>query len=280
MQPITALLHSAFAQDLARVDAQMLMLHACGRAANERAWLIAHGHEMLSDTQFALWQAALQRRVAGEPVAYIIGYKEFYGMRLKISGDVLDPRDDTETLVDWALELIPKDQAFKVLDLGTGSGAVALAISKHRPLAQVTATEASSPALAVAQYNAKALNLPVRFILADPHNANWFSTIGSERFDLIVSNPPYIAEGDSHLQALRHEPAMALTSGADGLDAIRSIVTHAPSHLDPSGWLLLEHGYDQAEAVTREFERHKFAQALTRQDLAGVGRCTGACRLM
>lgn len=278
MLPIATLLHSAIAQGLARIDAKMLMLHACSRLAQDRAWLIAHDQETLSDAQFALWQAALLRRLTGEPVAYIVGYKEFYGLELKITPDVLDPRDDTETLVDWALELIPKDRAFNVLDLGTGSGAVALAISKQRPLAQVTATDASPEALAVAQMNASALNLPLRFVLADAHNPNWFSALGNERFDLIVSNPPYIAEGDAHLAALQHEPAMALTSGADGLDAIRSIITHAKSHLSAGGWLLLEHGYDQAAAITQVFACHDFGQTVTRQDLAGVVRCTGALR--
>jgi release factor glutamine methyltransferase len=271
-------MHSAIGQGLARIDTQMLMLHACGRSEQDRAWLITHDQDEASAVQLAAWQAALKRRLAGEPVAYILGHKEFYGLRLTITADVLDPRDDTETLVDWALERIPKDKPFKVLDLGTGSGAVALAISKQRPLTQVTATDASAPALAVAKTNADALNLRVRFVLADPHDANWFSKIGDERFDLIVSNPPYIAEGDAHLAALHHEPAMALTSGTDGLNAIRSISAHAKSHLLPSGWLLLEHGYDQASAVTQMLGAHDFQQIATRQDLGGVDRCTGAIR--
>jgi release factor glutamine methyltransferase len=189
---------------------------------------------------------------------------------------VLDPRDDTETLVDWALELIPADRVFKVLDLGTGSGAVALAIASQRPLAQVTATDASAPALAVAQANAASLKLPVRFVLTDAQNANWFSCLGGEVFDLIVSNPPYIAEGDSHLPALKHEPAMALTSGQDGLDAIRSIISHAKNHLSAGGWLLVEHGYDQAAVSLQLLRDCGFVQGVTRQDLAGVDRCTGA----
>jgi release factor glutamine methyltransferase len=278
MPHIAPLLQSAVGQGLARIDAQMLMLHACSRSEQDRAWLIAHNQEALSDAQFALWQAALKRRLAGEPVAYTVGYKEFYGLRLKVTADVLDPRDDTETLVDWALELIPKDKPFKVLDLGTGSGAVALAIAKQRPLAQVTATDASAPALAVAKLNAEALDLPVRFVLANAQDANWFSSLGNERFDLIVSNPPYIAQGDMHLAALQHEPAMALTSGVEGLDAIRNIVAHAKNHLLPSGWLLLEHGYDQAAAVTQVLGGHGFQQIATRQDLSSVDRCTGALR--
>ncbi len=275
---IATLLQTAIARGLERIDAHCLMLHACGRETRDRAWLLAHDRDVLGDAQSVLWHAALKRRMAGEPVAYIIGYKAFYGLKLKVTGDVLDPRDDTETLVDWALELIPKDKPFKVLDLGTGSGAVALAIASQRPLAQVTATDASYLALAVAQSNAQALNLPVRCVLTDAHNPNWFSALGNERFDLIVSNPPYIAEGDVHLAALQHEPAMALTSGADGLDAIRSIVMYANSHLSPSAWLLLEHGYDQAAAVTQVFAGHEFGQAVTHQDLASVDRCTGALR--
>jgi release factor glutamine methyltransferase len=212
----------------------------------------------------------------GEPVAYITGHKEFYGLRLKITPDVLDPRDDTETLVDWALELIPADRPFKVLDLGTGSGAVALAISKQRPLAQVTATDASAAALAVAQANAASLKLPVHFVLADAQDANWLSCLDGEVFDLIVSNPPYIAEGDAHLPALKYEPAMALTSGQDGLDAIRSIVSHAKNHLSVGGWLLMEHGYDQAAISLQLLSDCGFVQGVTRQDLAGVDRCTGA----
>ncbi len=275
MLPITALLHSAIVQGLARIDAQMLMLHACGRAAQDRAWLIAHDQEMLSDAQFALWQAALLLRLSGEPVAYIIGYKEFYGLKLKITADVLDPRGDTETLVDWALELIPEDQAFKVLDLGTGSGAVALAIQSQRPNAQITATDASGQALAVAQTNADVLHLPIRCVLADAHLPNWFSSLGEEMFDLIVSNPPYIAEGDAHLAALKHEPEMALTSGKDGLDAIRNIVANAKMHLSVGGWLLFEHGYDQASTVADILRENGFSAFSTRPDLAGLPRCTG-----
>jgi release factor glutamine methyltransferase len=278
MPHIAPLLQSAIGQGFARIDAQMLMLHACGRSEQDRAWLIAHDQEALSDAQFTLWQAALKRRLAGEPVAYIVGYKEFYGLRLKVTADVLDPRDDTETLVDWALELIPQSKPFKVLDLGTGSGAVALALSKQRPLAQVTATDASVPALAVAKLNAEALDLPVRFVLADAQDDNWFSSLGDERFDLIVSNPPYIAEGDVHLAALHHEPAMALTSGTDGLDAIHSITAHATKHLIAGGWLLFEHGHDQAAAVTQVLGGHGFQQIATRQDLSSVDRSTGALR--
>jgi release factor glutamine methyltransferase len=276
MLSLLQLQNDAAALGLARIDAQMLLLHACGRDTNDRAWLIAHGDDLINPAQLAVWEDASKRRLAGEPVAYITGHKAFYGLQLAISPAVLDPRDDTETLVDWALELIPKDLTFKVLDLGTGSGAVALAIAGQRPLAQLTATDASAEALALAHANSTALNLPVNFIAADASDPDWFSALQGEVFDLIVSNPPYIAEGDAHLAALKHEPAMALTSGADGLDAIRSIISHASEHLHSSGWLLVEHGYDQAAAVRDLLSLHGFAHAATRQDLGAVDRCTGA----
>lgn len=276
MQTITALLQSAAAQGLPRHEAHYLMLHACGRETHDRAWLLMHEQDVLSDAQLGLWQSIVQRRLAGEPVAYIVGYKAFYGLRLNVNSAVLDPRDDTETLVEWALELLSKDRASNVLDLGTGSGAVALALASQRPFAQVTATDASPEALAVARANSAALNLPVNFIAADASEPNWFAALGDQVFDLIVSNPPYIAEGDAHLAALKHEPAMALTSGADGLDAIRNIIQHASKHLAPNGWLLLEHGYDQAERVCSLFASHGFVDAITRKDLSNVDRCTGA----
>ena len=278
MPSLDALLLQAATQGLQRIDAHMLMLHCCGRQTHDRAWLLAHGTDEASEPLQAAWQQALQRRLAGEPVAYIVGHKSFYGLKLAISPAVLDPRDDTETLVDWALDLIPKDLPLRILDLGTGSGAVALAISSQRPLAELTATDASAPALAVAQSNAERLQLPVRFVQAYGDDPHWFSQLQGEVFDIIVSNPPYIAEGDAHLPALKHEPAMALTSGKDGLDAIRSIIAHAPDHLRAGGWLLLEHGYDQAAAVRSLFLANGFAASLTRKDLAGVDRCTGARR--
>lgn len=276
MQTLAQILQQAAELGVARIDAQMLLLHACGRPAQDRAWLASHGTDAIVPSQQLAWQQLLKRRVAGEPVAYILGYKEFYGLRLAVSPAVLDPRDDTETLVDWALALIPKDQPRKVLDLGTGSGAVALAVCSHRPLAQVIATDASSEALDVACANAAALAFKVQFTLADASHPDWFACLEGESFDLIISNPPYIAEGDPHLTALTHEPALALTSGKDGLDAIRSIVANASRHLMLGGWLLLEHGYDQAERVRHLFTAQGFVKATTRQDLGGVDRCTGA----
>lgn len=275
--PLHQLLQKAIQQGLPRIDAQMLLLHACGRDPLDRAWLAAHNTDAASPSQQAAFEQAAARRLGLEPIAYIVGFKAFFGLRLAITPDVLDPRDDTETLVNWALELIPQDSPARVLDLGTGSGAIALAVKSQRPLAQLTATDASPAALRVARSNAAALALPVEFVLADPEQPNWFAALGDRRFDLILSNPPYIAEGDPHLAALQHEPGLALTSGADGLSAIRSILAHSADHLQPGGWLLIEHGYDQAAAVRAAFATNGYS-AQTRPDLAGVDRCTGAQR--
>ncbi len=276
---LSQLQQEATALGMARIDAQMLLLHACGQDTHDRAWLIAHGDDQPSSAQQSAWQSFVQRRMEGEPVAYIVGHKAFYGLRLKVSPAVLDPRDDTETLVDWALELIPAGQAQSVLDLGTGSGAVALSIASQRPQAHITATDASAEALEVARSNAAELQLPCSFVLSDAQAPHWFSALSGEVFDIIVSNPPYIAEGDAHLPALKHEPSLALTSGADGLDAIRSIILHASHHLHSGGWLLLEHGFDQAARVRHLLVSHGFADATTRQDLGGMDRCTGAILL-
>ena len=254
---------------LARIDAQLLHLHALGRSPHDRAWLLAHDSDALPAEVQERLESWLQRRLAGEPIAYITGRKEFFGLSLQVDARVLDPRPDTETLVDWALTLLPADQALRVLDLGTGSGAVALAIQHERPNCQVPAVDASANALAVASANAQRLALPVRFVQSD-----WMANV-SGPFDLIVSNPPYVAEGDPHLAALTHEPLQALTSGADGLDDIRQIIAQAPSRLAPGGWLLLEHGWDQAAAVQDLLRHAGWVQVQSRQDLAGTERCTG-----
>jgi release factor glutamine methyltransferase len=192
-----------------------------------------------------------------------------------VDARVLDPRPDTETLVEWALAVLPAapaPQGLRILDLGTGSGAVALALQHKRPDAQVWAVDASQDALAVARANAQDLNLPVQFVLSD-----WLAAVPGV-FDLIVSNPPYVADGDPHLSALTHEPLQALTSGADGLEDIRQIIDQAPSHLAPDGWLLLEHGWDQAESVQALLREGGFVQVQSRKDLAGMDRCTGGQR--
>jgi release factor glutamine methyltransferase len=223
-------------------------------------------------------------------VAYIVGHKAFYGLKLAVDKRVLDPRDDTETLVDWALELLPtttrpelvegglktkatagqKETAPRVLDLGTGSGAIALAIQSKRPHAQVHASDASADALAVAQANATTHKLPVQF-----HQGGWLDAVKDQQFALIVSNPPYIAAADPHLAALTHEPLQALASGTDGLDDIRHIIAQAPQHLKSGGWLLLEHGYDQAAAVRDLLVQRGFAQVGSHNDVADIERCSG-----
>ena len=260
----------ALKQGLARVDAQMLLLHTLSRPLHDRAWLLAHDTDLLTEAQQNNWDLALQRRLQGEPVAYITGHKDFFGLTLHVDARVLDPRPDTEILVEWALELLPAGQAVRVLDLGTGSGAVALALQHQRPAAQVTAVDASADALAVASANAQRLNLPVHCVLS-----HWMDAVPGP-FDLIVSNPPYVAEGDPHLTALTHEPLSALTSGADGLDDIRKIIAQAPSRLAPGGWLLLEHGWDQAAMVQALLHSTGFGKVQSRQDLGGIERCTGA----
>ena len=254
---------------LARIDAQLLLLHAVGRPDAGRAWLLAHDTDAMDEAVHTQFIALCQRRLAGEPVAYLTGRKEFYGLPLQVDARVLDPRPDTETLVDWALEVIAPLASPRVVDLGTGSGAIALALQSQRADAQVLAVDASADALAVAQANAERLGLPVQF-----QPANWLAGVEGP-FDAIVSNPPYIPSADPHLAALTHEPLQALASGADGLQDIRTIVAQAPTHLRPGGWLLLEHGYDQAEAVAALLATHGFAQVQSRNDLAGIARCTG-----
>ena len=254
---------------LARIDAQLLLLHAVGRPDAGRAWLLAHDTDAMDEAVHAQFIALCQRRLAGEPVAYLTGRKEFYGLPLQVDARVLDPRPDTETLVDWALEVIAPLSAPRVVDLGTGSGAIALALQNQRADARVLAVDASADALAVAQANGKRLGLAVQF-----QTANWLAGVQGP-FDAIVSNPPYIPSADPHLAALTHEPLQALASGTDGLDDIRAIVTQAPAHLRPGGWLLLEHGYDQAPAVQALLQAAGFVQVQSRNDLADIARCTG-----
>ena len=250
------------------------MLHALGRSQADRAWLITHDDEVLSEPAALTFHALCQRRLAGEPLAYIVGSKPFFGLDLQVDNRVLVPRPDTETLVEWALTFDTANSVLKVLDMGTGSGAIALALKSVRPNWQITALDASADALAVAQSNAKGLNLNVNFL-----QSSWFDSLNDSKldtkFDLIVSNPPYIVEGDWHMAALAHEPKQALTSGADGLDDIRQIVTQAPDFLTSGGWLLLEHGYDQAVAVRDLLAQRGFSQLQSQQDLAGIERCSG-----
>jgi len=260
---------AAIALGLPRLDAQLLLLHVLVRAPNDRAWLLAHDSDALATEAVERFLELAQRRVGGEPLAYLTGVKEFYGLPLQVDARVLDPRPDTETLVEWTLERMAALPAPHVIDLGTGSGAIALALKHARPDALVSAVDASADALAVARANAQRLGLEVTFL-----PGNWLASIAGQ-FDLIVSNPPYIAEGDPHLAALGHEPRQALTAGADGLDDIRTIIRQAPGHLQPGGWLLLEHGWDQATAVRRLLQAAGFVDVQSRRDLAGLERCSG-----
>lgn len=260
-------------QGLDRLDAQMLVLLAIGHDPHDRAWLLAHDDQSLSVEHQMRLETLTQRRLAGEPMAYLRGEQAFFGLNLAVDARVLVPRPDTETLVNWALSLGTQlPAAAQVVDLGTGSGAIALAL-RHAAVAwQVSATDASADALAVAEANAKRLDLPVRF-----RQGTWLEAVAGERFDLIVSNPPYIAAGDRHLEDLRHEPLSALTAGADGLDDLRRIVAQAPAALQPGGWLLLEHGFDQAPAVRTLLTAAGFEQVQSRDDIAGIARCSGGC---
>lgn len=263
----------AWAQTLGlpRLDAQMLLLHAIGRALNDRAWLLMNSDAPLGVETHQSFSQFVQRRLATEPVAYITGQKEFFGLTLQVDARVLDPRADTETLVEWALSCLADVATPQVVDLGTGSGAIALALKHSRPDAQVHAVDASTDALQVAQANAKRLELAVQF-----HTGSWLSPFTKgPMFDAIVSNPPYIASDDAHLASLTHEPLSALASGTDGLEDLRDIVREAPHHLKPGGWLLLEHGYDQAQAVQDLLGNAGFTQVQSHADLAGILRCSG-----
>ncbi len=254
----------------ARIEIQMLLQQVLGVS---RAHLLAHPEQVLDEAQTAAYRALLQRRLAGEPLAYILGEREFFGLNFNVTPATLIPRPDTELLVELALQRIPLRDAFRVLDLGAGSGAIALSIAHARPDIEVTAVDASPEALEVARENARRLNIAnVRLLQSD-----WFSALAGERFDLIVSNPPYIAENDAHLAQgdLRFEPRAALASGADGLDDIRRIVAGAKQHLNPGGRLLFEHGYDQAARVRELLLREGYTEVFSARDLAGIERVSG-----
>ncbi|MDZ7891379.1 MAG: peptide chain release factor N(5)-glutamine methyltransferase [Rhodoferax sp.] len=269
MPSISQTIASLQTQGLDLTDSRLLLLHALGQPRAGRAWLLAHDTDLVSEAVTASLQGYVARRLAGEPVAYIVGHKEFYGLNLQVNSDVLVPRPDTETLVDWALDVTtPKPEA-RVVDLGTGSGAIALALKATRPALQVEAVDYSHAALAVAQANAQRLGLAVTF-----SQGSWLSGTKGV-FQAIVSNPPYIREDDEHLPTLRFEPRQALTAGDDGLADIRIIIAQATTRLQPGGWLLLEHGYDQAADVRALLEAAGFANVQSRQDLAGIERCSG-----
>ena len=303
---VGAALARARALGLDRLDAQLLLAHTLQQP---RAWLIAHDEAGLTPVQQQAFDAACRRRADGEPLAYLLGEREFHGLMLQVNPAVLVPRPDTETLVDWALQMLALPSAStaptvptastaptattgptvptvptvptcpsgpsgptapSVADLGTGSGAIALALKHRHPRAAVCAVDLSAQALEVAQANAARLGLQLECLQGD-----WWQPLAGRRFHVVVSNPPYIAGNDPHLDALRHEPPLALTPGGDGLAALAQIVRGAPEHLFEDGWLLLEHGHEQAGAVCRLLAEAGFSEVQTRRDLAGQPRCSG-----
>ena len=272
---VDAALRDARAQGLERLDAHLLLAHVLGQS---RAWLLAHGDDALSAPRATAYAALVARRAAGEPFAYLVGEREFHGLTLTVSDAVLVPRPDTETLVDWALELLAgplRDRTRpRVLDLGTGSGAIALALKAGCPRAEVHAVERSDAALAVARDNTRRLGLDVHFAQGD-----WWRALDgaadTPAFDLVVSNPPYIAAGDPHLAALAHEPISALVAADDGLSDLAQITRGAPPRIAAGGWLLFEHGWEQAAAVQALLAREGFVALATRIDIEGRLRCSG-----
>lgn len=253
----------------ARRDGEILLGHCLGRP---RSWLFTWPEAEVPPEPAARYRDLLARRRAGEPVAYLVGERDFWSLSLRVTAATLVPRPDTETLVSWALDL-PLPETARVLDAGTGSGAIALALAAERPGWQLTAVDRDPAALAVATGNAERLGLgPVRFLVSD-----WLAALHGERFDLVVANPPYLAADDPHLEgpALAHEPVQALVAGSTGLEDLATLAAAAPAHLAPGGWLLLEHGCDQGEAVRGLLAGAGFDAVATRRDLAGLERASG-----
>jgi release factor glutamine methyltransferase len=256
--------------DQARLEAEILLGAALGRS---RAWLLAHGDERILDCDATdRYEAYITRRSHGEPVAYILGEKEFWSLTLAVSPDVLVPRPETELVVELALQRLAGDSQARIVDLGTGSGAIALAVAQERPRTNVIGTDISAQALAIATRNAARLQLTNVMFRA----GSWFAPVAGERFDLVLSNPPYIADDDPRVEAAvrRHEPRGALFAGVDGLAAVRSIAAAAGSHLVPGGGLILEHGDTQGRAVRELLADAGFVAVTTHRDLAGLERCT------
>jgi release factor glutamine methyltransferase len=266
-------------RDIERREVEMILEHVTGRS---RANVIAHPEHALTDSQTEEVEHLIARRVAGEPMAYILGTREFYGLNFRVTPDVLIPRPETELLVEQALARLSKVNAPKrprILDLGTGSGAIAVSLAvsltAHAPDAEITATDISTAALAITKENARRNGVQIRFVESD-----WFAALGGEKFDLIVANPPYVAHGDPHLTSgdLRFEPIGALTDGAPnerGLACIKRIVAGASQHLNDGAWLLFEHGYDQAADCATLLAAHGFSELLDVPDLAGIPRVSG-----
>lgn len=264
-------LGAARAAGVDRLDGQLMLTYLLQQP---RSWLIAHDDMVLSAgqaTQYAQW---LERRRAGEPLAYLLGQTEFCGLVLQVGPQVLIPRPETELLVDWGLEVLAarfgSTNAPSVVDLGCGSGAIALAIRHRCPAAAVTAVDASAPALDIARCNAEALGLLITLARGD-----WWSAVAGQRFHLALSNPPYVAPGDPHLAALHHEPCSALVAAEQGLADLHRLIDGTATALHPGGWLLLEHGHEQGAAVRLRLQQAGFSEVATRCDLAGLERCTG-----
>lgn len=257
-----------FDADEARAEAETLLAHVLGK---DRTWLFTHANDPLDPASALRFEALLERRAGGEPVAYLTGSRGFWRVDLEVTPDTLIPRPDTERLVELALDRLPSDRPLRLLDLGTGTGAIALALALERPRASVIAVDLSPGAAAVARRNAARLGLAAR---VEVREGAWFAPVVGERFDLIASNPPYIEDDDPHLAEgdLRFEPRGALASGPEGLDDLRLIVRDAPAHLRPGGWLLVEHGWRQGEAVRALFHAAGFVEVGTERDLEGRDR--------
>ena len=257
--------------DSPRLDAELLLARALDVP---RSYLFAHPEDELDAAASRRFSTTIEKRAAGEPLAYITGEKEFWSMDLMVTRDTLVPRPETEILVDQALQRIPRDEVTRILDAGTGSGAIALAIAKERPLCEVIATDFSAAALVIAQENARQHSLPnIEFLLGD-----WFEPVAGQLFAVIVTNPPYVPSEDPNLERLRHEPLSALASGADGLDAIRRIAVDALSVIKPGGALLIEHGDEQHAAVAEILAQAGWTDINVTKDLAGIPRVTTAAR--
>jgi release factor glutamine methyltransferase len=258
---------------LPRLEAELLL---CSVLDCERVWLIAHAEEVINSSRARSVRALFARRRVGEPVSYITGWREFYGLELRVTPEVLIPRPETELLVELALERLPLGAPARVLELGTGSGAIGIALASERPGLRIVATDVSEAALALARRNARDHAAEIDFVLSD-----WFDALGPEPFDLIVSNPPYVAARDAHLERgdVRFEPRLALTGGEDGLACIRKIAARARNRLRPGGGLLMEHGYDQGDRCVELFRALGYAEVADFHDLAGWPRaCAGVWR--
>lgn len=273
---ISQLLREAQRLGIDRLDGQVLLGDLLERP---RAWLLAHDDDAVGAAVAAQFRRRCETRLEGQPVAYLLGWREFRGLRFEVGPAVLVPRPETEELVDWALQLLdaePAAAASEVVDLGTGSGAIAISLALARPALQVHATDISPDALALAARNARRLGAEVRW-----HTGTWWHALaGSSGWRLAVSNPPYIAGNDPHLESLKSEPLAALTPGPSGLEALRELISGAPSRLAPGGWMLVEHGHDQGAAVRALFEAVGLEGVGTRRDMAGRERCTGGRRRM